>query len=95
MATSDTRKLERLDELENKVAEAARIIEQLSTRSRKLTETNLRLEEQLSSLRSENEELAKQVEALESRASNGDSVDQKKIINKIDRMIEKFGELQV
>lgn len=93
MTTSDTGKLERLDQLEAKVAEAARIIEQLSARSRALTEKNLLLEEQLAGLESKNAELKKQIDALETRPNDG--VERKKIIHKIDRMIEKFGELQV
>ena len=94
MTTSEeVNKLERLDQLEAKVAEAARIIETLSSRSRTLTENNRRLEAQVGELATRNEELTKEVKTLKTGVSL--KFDDKAIIHRIDRMIEKFGELQV
>ena len=94
MTTADTKTLERLDQLEARVAEAARIIDQLSTRSRTLTDKNLRLEEEITRLKAEKQQLSKQLEELASRKNAG-TFEREKIIRTIDRMIEKFGELQV
>ena len=94
MPTSEATKLERLDLLENKVSQAAAAVETLTARCRELTKVNEQLTTQITELASGNENLVNQIEELKAAQSSG-KVGDKEIINRIDRMIEKFGELQV
>ncbi len=97
MPTSETVNLERLDALEAKVSQAARAVETITVRCRELTEVNQRLQEQVTDLTNRNNELTQEVEELKvaGEARSVNKVGDKKILSKIDRMIEKFGELQV
>jgi len=96
MSTSDTGKLERLNALEKKIAEAAESAEELTERCRKLTRVNQELEQQVAKLLDTNQALTQDLEKLRAAPTNGsDPEKEKKILRKIDRMIEKFGELQV
>ena len=97
MPTSETVNLERLDALEAKVSQAARAVETLTVRCRELTEVNQRLQEQVTDLTNRNNELTQEVEELKvaGEARSVNKVEDKKILSKIDRMIEKFGELQI
>jgi len=97
MPTSETANLERLDLLEAKVSQAARAVETLTDRCRDLTKVNDRLQKQIAELTDHNKRLLQQVEELKSAPQTGSAgkLEHKKILSRIDRMIEKFGELQV
>jgi FtsZ-binding cell division protein ZapB len=97
MPTSETANLERLDALEAKVSQAARAVETLTARCRELTKNNQRLQEQVAELTDHNNRLTQEVEELKvaGEARSANTVEEKKILSRIDRMIEKFGELQV
>jgi FtsZ-binding cell division protein ZapB len=94
MPPSEATKLERLDLLENKVSQAAAAVETLTARCRELTKVNEQLRTEINDITSRNEDLAGQIEELKNGRGDG-KVDDKEIIHRIDRMIEKFGELQV
>ncbi len=96
MPASEATKLERLDLLETKVSQAARAVETLTARCRELTKINAELEKQMVDLTSLNENLSKEVEELKAQRLVGSTkIEERKVLNKIDRMLEKFGELQV
>jgi len=97
MQTSETANLERLDALEAKVSQAARAVEALTARCRDLTQVNQKLQDQVSELTNCNNALTQEIEELKvaNEERSGGRADDKKILIKIDRMIEKFGELQV
>ena len=97
MPTFEATKLERLDLLENKISQAAVAVETLTARYRELTKVNEQLKTQITEFTSRNEDLVKQIEELKTGAATHASgkVEDKEIIDRIDRMIEKFGELQV
>jgi FtsZ-binding cell division protein ZapB len=86
MPTDETSKLERMDVLEARVSEAVAVIERLGVRCRALAETNETLVRRAHELENEIAEL---------KGGVGAGLDDGKIINKIDRLIEKFGELHV
>jgi FtsZ-binding cell division protein ZapB len=97
MPTSETANLERLDALEAKVSQAASAVETLTARCRDLTQVNQKLQDQVADLTNRNDELTREIERLKvaSEKRSEGRVDDKRILSKIDRMIEKFGELQV
>jgi FtsZ-binding cell division protein ZapB len=98
LPTADTKKkLERLDALESKVSKAAETVAELHLRCRKLAQDRERLEKDVADLTDRNNDLAQQVVGLNAKRERGSgrAAQEKKILRKIDRMIEKFGELQV
>ncbi len=97
MSTSETLNLERLDALEAKISQAARAVDTLTARARELTQVNQKLQDQIADLTDRNNALTQELEELKvaNEVRSKGRVDDKKILSKIDRMIEKFGELQV
>ena len=96
MATSETANLERLDALEAKISQAARAVETLTARARELTKVNQKLQDQIADLTDRNKALTQELEELKvANEKRPGRVDDKQILSRIDRMIEKFGELQV
>jgi len=96
MPTSEETKLERLDLLENKVSQAARAVETLTARCRELTKINEGLKKEMADLTGLNANLSKEIEELKAQQLSGSAkIESRKVLNKIDKMIEKFGELQV
>ncbi len=97
MPTSETANLERLDALEAKITQASRAVETLTARARELTHVNQKLQDQIADLTDRNNAMTQELEELKvaNEARSEGRVDDKKILRKIDRMIEKFGELQV
>ena len=88
-----TGKLDKLAGLETKIAEAVEKAAALRSRCRLLEEKNADLKDRLAGLKEDHSSLSEQVGRLESAASDG--VGPKQILDKIDRMLEKFGELQI
>jgi len=96
MATSETANLERLDALEAKISQAARAVETLTARARELTKVNQKLQDQIADLTDRNKALTQELQELKvANEKRPGRVDDKQILSRIDRMIEKFGELQV
>ena len=89
--------LERLDALESKVLQAVETVAELSSRCEHLAVEKSQLERSLRDLRKRNNDLTQQIVELRAmnEADSGESADGQRILNRIDRMLEKFGELQV
>lgn len=96
MTSPEKRHFDKLDKLEAKISQAVEKYAELEATCRAHGEKNRELEEQLGTLRAHNNELSKQIFELKT-AKEGPAglVEEKKILTKIDRMLEKFGELQI
>jgi hypothetical protein len=90
MPTETTSGMEKLDLLEGKIADAVAVIERLGSRCRTLVEDKEELTRRI-------DDLERQIADLKARGTVGAAklLADGKIISKIDRLIEKFGELQV
>ena len=97
MQISESEKLERLDLLESKVSKAVETVTGLSARCEDLIQEKEGLEKQIADLTNRNNDLAQEIVKLKSISELEPTkmIEEKKILHKIDRMIEKFGELQV
>lgn len=88
--------LDRLDALESKVSQAIETIAQLTSRCEELDQEKKQLERNLESLTKHNNDLSQQLAVLRAAEDgSGESEEAKRILVRIDRMLEKFGELQV
>ncbi|MEE9271630.1 MAG: hypothetical protein V3V49_15390 [Candidatus Krumholzibacteria bacterium] len=83
--------------MEAKISRAVEKFAELEAARRTLQEKNEKTEGQLRELRLHNNELSKQIFELKTAKTERPVglVEEKKILNKIDRMLEKFGELQI
>ena len=83
-------RLETIDLLEKKVIQ---VIEKMT----ELQNQNKELEAQLADLRKHNNKMSKQVAGLGAAKTGGGQlgIEDQKILKKIDKMLEKFGELQI
>ncbi|MFQ5512286.1 MAG: hypothetical protein ACE5EO_10600 [Candidatus Krumholzibacteriia bacterium] len=90
-------KFDKLELLEARISQVAERFAQVEAACRAHEEKNTVLEKQLDELRSHNNELSKQIYKLKTAKAVEPAalVGEKKILNKIDRMLEKFGELQI
>ena len=89
-----TLKLEKLELLEARIGATIERMSELSSRYDTLSRKNEALEEKLADLTSQNSQLSVQLDEVKaSSATNG--ADDKEILSRIDRMLEKFGELQI
>ncbi len=97
MKSPAARKFEKLDRLEAAITRAVEKFGEVDANFQALDAKNEELEEQLGVLRAHNNELSKQIFELKNarKAEPVGLVEEKKILNKIDRMLEKFGELQI
>jgi FtsZ-binding cell division protein ZapB len=95
--TEPAGKAEKLDLLEVKIGEAVQRIAELTARCENLRGENERLDGELTALKESNSTLSREITELKALrdAAVGRSVDDKKILYRIDRMLEKFGELQI
>lgn len=95
--TVDTTRVTKFETLETRVAAAMQRLGELSELCRTLTKKNAELEESLAELAESNARLNKQI--MEMRAERAKAperaIDNKQILHRIDRMLEKFGELQI
>jgi FtsZ-binding cell division protein ZapB len=86
--------LEKIERLEAKVEAAVQLITDLRARSETLQRNSAVLQERVETLQHRNIALSREVDELKStREDEGGSRDE--IIRRIDRMLEKFGELQI
>lgn len=87
--------LEVLERLETKVEEAVRKITWYKARCESLERDNNLLQEDIDTLQERNKGLTKEVKELEELNAANDGGDKEEIIRRIDKMLEKFGELQI
>ncbi len=97
MPSRQAPKFEKMDRLEAKISRAVEKFAELQTACQALKEKNEAAVGQLRELRLHNNELSKQIFELKTAKTERPVglVEEKKILNKIDRMLEKFGELQI
>ena len=94
MADVRTVNLEKIETLEAKVEAAVELITELKTRSETLQRNNAVLQERVEALQHRNIALSREIDELKAaREDEGGS--RQEIIRRIDRMLEKFGELQI
>ena len=86
-------KMEKLGQLESKITEAIEKVLALQNKCDELAATNAQLTTDLEALRSDNVDLNSRITETESVVRDRDGETQ--VLNKIDRMLEKFGELQI
>ena len=87
--------MENLERLETKVEEAVRKLTWYKARCESLERDNRLLQEDMETLQERNTGMSKEMEerqALDAANNGGDKED---IIRRIDKMLEKFGELQI
>jgi FtsZ-binding cell division protein ZapB len=94
MADVKVQSLEQLERLEEKVDEAVRMLVELRTRCESLQKNNAVLQERVETLQHRNIALSREIDQLKA-AQEDDGGGREEIIRRIDRMLEKFGELQI
>lgn len=87
--------LENLERLEAKVEEAVRKLTWYKARCESLERDTRLLQEDIETLQERNNGLSKEVEELRELNAANDGGDKEEIIRRIDKMLEKFGELQI
>jgi len=97
MTTTASDTSQKLELLESRVAAAIQRLVELNERCQQLTEKNTQMESELAGFKDSNGELAQEVVRLKAENARAPkrTVDDKKILHRIDRMLEKFGELQI
>ena len=97
MTTTEKYSSEKFDVLEAKIGAAVERLTELTAQCRDLEGRNEELSRELTELRNSNNELAQKVVDLKAAAEAAPKrlMDDQKILHRIDRMIEKFGELQI
>ncbi len=97
MQETEVQSLSKLDLLEAKIGQTVDKLSELVVQCNALKKTNNELNEELETLRNANRDLSKQIDKLvtekETRAKKGGGAED--IIKRIDKMLEKFGELQI
>lgn len=83
--------------LDEKIEQAVKKISSLKDLNTTLQDENRGLSEKIETLLNQNRELSEEIEQLKTSASEdaGSSIDKEEIRKKIDRVLEKFGELQI
>jgi FtsZ-binding cell division protein ZapB len=94
MANAKTVNLEKIEMLEAKVEAAVELITELRARSESLQRNNAVLQERVEALQHRNIALSREIDELKS-ARDDEGGSREEIIRRIDRMLEKFGELQI
>ena len=97
MTTTATDTSQKLELLESRVAATIQRLGELNTRCQELAEQNSQMEGELADFKKSNSELAQEVVRLKAEGALAPkrAVDDKKILHRIDKMLEKFGELQI
>lgn len=92
-----TEKFELLDRLETKIAKTISRITELQERCDALQKDNEHLAAQLAGAKKQNSQLTEQMAELKaaSQIAGAASVRESEALKRIDRMLEKFGELQI
>ncbi len=87
--------LEQLERLEEKVDEAVRMLAEFHTRCESLQKNNAVLQERVETLQHRNIALSREIDELKAAQEDDGGDSREEIIRRIDRMLEKFGELQI
>ena len=87
--------LEKLERLEAKVDEAVGVLTELRTRCELLQRNNAVLQERVETLQHRNIALSREIDELKAAQEEDGGGGREEIIRRIDRMLEKFGELQI
>ena len=95
MADKGTNNIESLERLGTKIDETVKKIKTLHSRCDILVSDNEMLLEQLETVRGHNKDLSRQIEELKVESEAGHGNNKQEIIRRIDKMLEKFGELQI
>jgi FtsZ-binding cell division protein ZapB len=97
MNVQTAEKIKKLDLLEGKIHAAIDTINRLNARCDSLVQKNEDLESEMNNLREHNNGLSQEIVDLKATHEKrmGSGIEEKQILGKIDRMIEKFGELQI
>jgi FtsZ-binding cell division protein ZapB len=94
-ASPETEKFEKLELLETKIGGAVKHISKLTERCQDLKDVNETLRDEIKALQSSNNNLVQKVAQLKNESEARPKAEDRKILKRIDRMIEKFGELQI
>jgi len=95
MTETTVTNLDNLERLEAKVEEAVRKITWFKARCESLERENRILQEDKETLEETNERLSGELEDLQEKTAADGGGDKEEIIRRIDKMLEKFGELQI
>lgn len=88
--------LEKFDRLEEKITEALRRLNDLTEKYEGLQRSNALLQERVQMLQNRNIALSREADELRAAAAAANDEDHsEEILRRIDRMLEKFGELQI
>lgn len=97
MQETEVQNPSKLDLLEAKIGQTVKKLSELVSQCDALTSTNEELNEELETLREENRNLVRQIDRFtaekQTQAKQGGGKEE--IIKRIDKMLEKFGELQI
>lgn len=87
--------LEKIDRLQAKIEETLRRYTELSERCETLQRSNAVLQERVQTLQSRNIALSREIDELRAASASNNEDHSEEILKRIDRMLEKFGELQI
>jgi FtsZ-binding cell division protein ZapB len=87
--------LEKIDRLQVKIEETLERYVELSERCETLQRTNGVLQERVEALQNRNIALSRELDELRAASASDDGDHSEEILKRIDRMLEKFGELQL
>jgi FtsZ-binding cell division protein ZapB len=97
MQETETKSLTKLDLLEAKIGQTVKRLSELSSRCDTLKRNNEELTQELEGLRGTNRRLTEQIDQLivDKETRSMEDGGKEEIIKRIDKMLEKFGELQI
>lgn len=87
--------LEKIDRLEMKIEETLQRFADMTERCETLQTTNAVLQERVEALQNRNIALSREIDELRAASAANDDDNGEEILKRIDRMLEKFGELQI
>jgi FtsZ-binding cell division protein ZapB len=87
--------LEKIDRLQTKIEETLQRLTELNERCETLESKNAVLQERVETLQHRNIALSREIEQLHAARAEEEDDNSEEILKRIDRMLEKFGELQI
>lgn len=87
--------LEKIDRLQTKIEETLERLTDLADRCETLQRNNAVLEERVETLQNRNIALSREIDELRASRAGDEGDHSEEILRRIDRMLEKFGELQI
>jgi FtsZ-binding cell division protein ZapB len=87
--------LEKFDRLEQKIEQALQRLTDLTDRHETLQRSNALLQERVQMLQNRNIALSREIDELRAATAANEDDHGEEILKRIDRMLEKFGELQI